>query len=309
MVDGTGLATYVERFGNLGVAREGPRPRPHKPAMLLAVLSLSENGRLTENRIVPDPELVELFKVYFHATRAGNDRCTPENPFLFLRSDGFWRLHAYPGHQAQVDTMASPGSWAAIVRLVAHASLDEALFTLMATPVAREALRDTLSDTYFPTRKAATLAISVQEQKVGIIRNEWANGAVTADEGKTDARDAAFARTVKQAYDYQCAACGLRFIYEDTTMIDAAHLMPWSTSHDDRPQNGMALCKNHHWVMDQHFCAPGPDLRWHVSDRLDRRLEGHSMLLALKGQDILLPKQKKLMPDPVALEWQLEQLR
>ena len=42
----------------------------------------AENGRLTENRIPPDPELAELFKRYFDVARSGNDRCTPENPFF-----------------------------------------------------------------------------------------------------------------------------------------------------------------------------------------------------------------------------------
>ncbi len=36
----------------------------------------------------------------------------------------------------------------------------------------------------------------------------------------------------------------------------------------------MALCKNHHWVMDKRLIAPGPDMQWHVSKRLDDRIEG-----------------------------------
>ena len=40
---------------------------------------------------------------------------------------------------------------------------------------------------------------------------------------------------------YRCAACGLRFLYDEITIIDAAHLIPFSETHDDSPQNGMAL--------------------------------------------------------------------
>jgi putative restriction endonuclease len=303
------LAAFVDRFSNLGTGRVGTHRRPHKPCMLLSVLSLADNGRLTENEIRPDPELVELFKRYFEIARAADDRCTPEYPFFYLKNDHFWHLKAHADNQAQVDTMSSPSSWAATVRLVAHTSLDEALFDLLADSAAREALRNTLVSSYFPNQRAEILAIAMEEMEIGAVRREWEEGSNPAHPGRSNARDAAFARTVKQAYDFRCAACGIRFIYEDTTMIDAAHLIPWASSRDDRPQNGMALCKNDHWVMDQRLIAPGPDLKWHVSACLDRRIEGHSKLLEIRGEEILLPKQQQLMPDLTGLEWRVKQLR
>lgn len=309
MTNESAIEEYSQRFGSLSVSREGPRLRPHKPAMLLAVLSLADNGGLTENRIVPDPELVELFRRYFFVTRAGNDRCTPENPFYYLKSEGFWHLHAPDGSQQLIEAPTAPSSWASIMTRVGYASLDEELFSLMETPVGREALRETLITTYFPARGHELRGIVAQEQEIGAVRNEWDRKARSQEKERSDARDAAFARTVKRAYDYRCAACGIRFIYEDTTVIDAAHLMPWSISHDDRPQNGMALCKNHHWVMDQHLLAPGPDLKWHVSRVLDRRIEGQTELLELNGKRIILPAEERMKPDPVALEWRESQLR
>lgn len=101
---------------------------------------------------------------------------------------------------------------------------------------------------------------------------------------------------------------GHRWHWSDTTLIDAAHLIPWSESHDDRPQNGMALCKNHHWVMDKRLIAPGPDMEWHVSRRLDERIEGQRKLVELKGKGILLPRDKKLQPSTPALAWRVQRL-
>jgi putative restriction endonuclease len=303
------LTEYIEQFGNLGRGLVGGHRRPHKPCMLLSVLSLADNGRLTENEIPPDPELIELFKKYFEATRSGNDRCTPENPFFYLKNDGFWFLKAHAANQAQVDAMTSPGSWAAVVRLVAHVSLDDTLFALLASSAAREKLRDSLISTYFEDQRTEILAIAIEEMEIGSVRSEWEDGANAVQPERSDARDAAFARTVKRAYDYRCAACGIRFVYEDTTLIDAAHLMPWAISHDDRPQNGMALCKNHHWVMDTRLLAPGPDLKWHVSKSLDKRIEGQTELLKLNGEKIILPAEERMMPDIVALEWRASQLR
>jgi putative restriction endonuclease len=302
------LTEYVQRFSSLNQGTVGGHRRPHKPCMLLAVLSLADNGRLTENRIQPDPELVELFRKYFDATRGGNDRCTPENPFFYLKSEGFWLLHPTAGSQTSIEDLTAPGSWATIVDRVGHASLDDDLFVLIATPVQRESLRNALISTYFPEQREAILDIVAEEQSIGVVRDEWESEDRPARETSA-ARDAAFARTVKRAYDYRCAACGIRFVYEDTTLIDAAHLMPWAMTNDDRPQNGMALCKNHHWVMDKRLLAPGPDLKWHVSRSLDRRIEGQMELIELNGEKIILPAEDKMKPDPLALEWRASQLR
>jgi putative restriction endonuclease len=301
------LSDYRSRFTNLRTDTEQGRSRPHKPSMLLTMISLAENGRLTDNRIQPDPELLELFKSYFAATCAGNDRCTPENPFFYLKSEGFWHLHARPGREAEVDAMKSPGSWPTIVDLISHASVDDALFALVAQSTAREVLRNALINRYFPAKREKVLDIADLEREIGAVRSEWKSDARDSVESTT-ARKTAFTRTVRQAYDYQCATCGIRFVYEDTTLVDAAHLVPWSESKDDRPQNGLALCKNHHWVMDKRLIAPGPDLKWHVSNCLDDRIQGQKDLLCFDGREILLPYEKRFQPDPAGLEWRMDRL-
>ena len=204
--------------------------------------------------------------------------------------------------------MNSPGSWSNIVLRVAFASLDDGLFELLATSSGRTALRDALIATCFPDSRAAVLEIATREQHIDDARRSW-EGPEDAVEEETPAQSTAFARTVRQAYDYQCAACGTRFIHEEDTLIDAAHLIPWRVSHDDRPQNGMALCKNDHWIMDRHIIAPGPDMKWHVSRSLDDRIQGQDKVLALQGRPILLPGSERFHPRPDALEWRLGQLR
>ena len=34
--------------------------------------------------------------------------------------------------------------------------------------------------------------------------------------------------------------------------VDAAHIESWATSENDDIQNGLALCKNAHWMFDEH---------------------------------------------------------
>jgi predicted restriction endonuclease len=83
------LEHYARLFGNLHTDREGDRPRPHKPVMLLSVLALAEAGRLADGRIRYSPDLLEIFARFFEVVRAGNDKCTPFNPFFYLKSEGF----------------------------------------------------------------------------------------------------------------------------------------------------------------------------------------------------------------------------
>ncbi|NQU10233.1 HNH endonuclease [bacterium] len=92
-------------------------------------------------------------------------------------------------------------------------------------------------------------------------------------------------------------------------LVDAAHLVPFSETHDDDPRNGMALCKNHHWAMDQFLIAPGPNLKWHVSRQLDDRLEGQQDLLRFQRRSLLLPAEPRYHPKRESLTWRLERMR
>ena len=71
------LAYYVDRFENIECGKVGQHFRPHKPAMLLAVLEMMEYGRLRHNRIQYSPELLELFYNFFSAVAIEGDKPTP----------------------------------------------------------------------------------------------------------------------------------------------------------------------------------------------------------------------------------------
>jgi predicted restriction endonuclease len=94
------LRQYAERFRILRTDMGEGRPRPHKAVRLLSVITLADSGRLRENRICYSTELLQIFAKYFDSVRAGSDRCTPFNPFFYLKSDRFWYLHAQPGQEA-----------------------------------------------------------------------------------------------------------------------------------------------------------------------------------------------------------------
>ena len=63
----------------------------------------------------------------------------------------------------------------------------------------------------------------------------------------------AFRDKVQSAYDYRCAFCGFRAPLHPKRMasgVDAAHILPWGTYDLDVVQNGLMLCKQHHWAFD-----------------------------------------------------------
>jgi putative restriction endonuclease len=273
--------------------RSSGHEKPHKPVLLLAVMDLIERGDITGNKIRPSQELRDAFTAYFQIVRQGNDQNSPENPYYRLASDGFWNL--YPKRPIE-----APSSWVAIGRQIKHASILDGLYALMCNPLQRELLREAIYSRYFADHRGALRQICNEQTQV--------QHEIAVAEDPIPGRDAAFRKLVIEVYDYRCAACGLRLRLDNIVLVEAAHLIPWSDSHDDNPRNGMALCRNHHYAMDRHLIAPTPDLNWKVSKRLDNRRDGEAELVDLNRREILLPNLKQYYPREEALAWRQERL-
>lgn len=103
-------------------------------------------------------------------------------------------------------------------------------------------------------------------------------------------------------YDYTCAACRLCIITPDfKSVVDAAYIIRFAESHDDVINNGLALCKLHHWAFDKHLIAINDSYKLIVSSGFEER--GHSELLLrnLSGKKILLPSQRPVYPSLINL--------
>ncbi len=311
------LEHYAHVFGSLRTDRQGERPRPHKPVMLLAVMALAEAGRLADGRICYSPDLLEIFARFFDLVRAGSDQRTPFNPFFYLKSDGFWHLHPQPGKDDLLTATRNIRGSGQLMELVSHATLDDRLMALIADVKAREALRLVLIDHYFPSKRDAILQLCREEEAIGKLEQyDESDDKGTAERVAESIRDAAFGRVVRRAYDYTCALCGVRFMLDDVILVDAAHLIPFAESHNDSPTNGIALCKNHHWLMDRRLIAPCPghgnDFShpvWLISPLLDDRLEAHRACVEYKGRRVILPREERHRPSPEALTWRASRLR
>jgi putative restriction endonuclease len=84
---------------------------------------------------------------------------------------------------------------------------------------------------------------------------------------------------------------------EGHTIVEAAHFVPWSASHGDRPQNGMALCRLCHWSFDEGLMGVGDEYEVLVSKtvRQDNNFPGH--VVTLPGRGIFKPQSSRYWPD------------
>ena len=297
---------WLERLYNLRRDKRGSYERPHKPVLLLAILDLLDRGLLTKNEIPLSPDLIRVFKRYFAVVRQHNDQPRIENPFYFLSGDGFWELVPRagggplyePGNASRAPTLKT-------LRRV-YGRFDPDFFdTLLRDGRSRHKLREALIARYFPEQR---------EKLAAICGDNTAAQMEEALREEPPGRDSAFRNTVLDLYDHTCAACGLRVKLQDGfSLMDAAHIIPFRVTRDDRPNNGLALCPNHHRAMDEFLIAPCPHPAhkagiWRISQRLDERRDSRKDLISLSGRPVMEPAEEKFYPARKCLEWREEHL-
>jgi putative restriction endonuclease len=292
---------WLERLYNLRRDKRGSHERPHKPVLLLAILDLLDRGLITKNEVHLTPDLENTFDRYFEVVRQRNDKPTIQNPFYHLCGDGFWHLVPKPGERLLYEpgNVSGPPSLKKLREI--HARFDDGLWSgLLTDPHARHDLREALISRYLPQHRRQLAALAAAPPPTP-------EPEALKEEFHTQ-RDAAFRKIILQIYDFTCSACGMRVKLDDLSLVEAAHIIPREESEDDRPNNGLALCPNHHRAMDRCLIAPCPHGEyeagvWKIASRLDARIPGHKDLAALAGQRVIRPNDPEFYPDRKSLEW------
>jgi putative restriction endonuclease len=298
---------WLDRLYNLRRDKQGDHERPHKPALLLAILDLLDRGLISENAIELSPELKKTFARYFEVVRKKDDQPSIENPYYHLCGDGVWMLFNRSNKQPVYEPgNASRPPSAGVLRSV-YGQFDEGLWDgVLSHPRSRHQLRNALIARYFPDER---------EKMGAILSTKPSSFEPAALREDLPGRDGAFRKTILEIYDYRCAACGIRVkLSSDLSMVEAAHIIPFSQSGNDRPDNGLALCPNHHWAMDRFLIAPCPDPKypagvWKVGERLDERVDDQKELLELENKKVLGPSEQKFNPAFASLKWREDQLK
>jgi putative restriction endonuclease len=198
--------------------------------------------------------------------------------------------------------------------LILGARLDEELYQLLQNDRSREQLRALLIEKYFSPELHPGLleqgiinieAYRYSQNLLEQARKQKDSEALSVGQPmRPAARDQGFRRAVVTAYEHRCAVCGIRMMTADGhTIVDAAHIKPWSISFNDNPRNGVALCKLCHWTFDEGMITVTAKYTVLTSPQIasNHNLPGH--VLTLNSRPIICPEEQSLCPDLEALIW------
>jgi putative restriction endonuclease len=201
------------------------------------------------------------------------------------------------------NVLASAAQIKSVFRLrdtVIGACLDDELYEILHAPEARAKLRDVLIEAYFSpelrpvlVEQSATNHEAFQYSEELLQRNygKVVEVLIEQETYRPAARDQGFRRAITTAYVHRCALCGIRVLTLDGhTAVEASHIIPWSLSQDDRPANGMALCRLCHWAFDEGLLRVSTNYGIATSSQLTAidNLPGYLTNLAGRGSSVLL---------------------
>ena len=156
------LQSYIEKIRRLKrrtSAKLGPSP--HKPALLLSVITLIESGEITENVIRCSPELISTFQK--HIRVLSSSKADIASPFFHLKGDKFWHLQPNRGRERELHETSTIVSMSRLHELVSYAQLDEELFDILSSSNGRTAIRNALIQEYFPSSQHEIRRLSATE--------------------------------------------------------------------------------------------------------------------------------------------------
>lgn len=217
---------------------------PHKPLLLLCLVDMAEAGELTGRTFTRTATLVLRFKEYGAlVSERWPTRLDLRMPFFYLKSQEFWQAFTLEMARAQ-----SPESCFLV-------ELNEEFFDSLGSADFRLKARLLLVSRYFEPRERVALLESLGLCANGLEKAEkqiCELNEESEDAARRKGRSARFAVQVVSRYKFTCALTGMCCLTSDgAAIVDAAHIESWAASENDDIQNGLALCKNAHWMFDE----------------------------------------------------------
>jgi putative restriction endonuclease len=310
------IQKYLFQFSNLNRSRTNGGA-PHKPILLLAILSLIRKGEIFHNRIEITPSLVLEFKSIWSVLVVSQHTANFSLPFFHMRSEPFWRLITIAGMIIPVTSSNSIKSLGALKDSIAFAEIDKDLFDLMSDSVGNSILEEKLLELYFSETQSNyrlndySFINHLENQILNDDRESYADRiselrqTLSKDEFEEEifVRSGVFKREIPKIYDYQCAISGMRV--ESTTnaqLVDACHIIPFAISKDDTISNGISLSPNLHRAFDRGLITINADYLVRISPAIKENQSPYS-LNQFEGKRINLPRETKFYPSIENLNW------
>jgi putative restriction endonuclease len=291
---------------------------PHKPILLLSIIQLIHKGEIQSNRIYITGELVIAFKSNWNKLVETNHIPNFALPFFHLSSEPFWRLVYI--NKLSLGSNVKISSLGKLKNSIDFAEIDKDLFELLLNPISRTEIENSILSTYFPSTKSNyqfgivtmyDLETVIKEQILNDTKEEYRtlmkNIAEESSENEIEEerfiRGSIFKREIPKIYQNQCCISGMR-IESNTNaqMIDACHIVPFSSSNDDTVSNGIALSPNLHRAYDRGLITINEDYIVRISPVIKEN-ETPFSISQFAGLRIILPENKKNYPSPENLIW------
>lgn len=302
------LAYYCDCFSKLKLYKGEAL---NKPILLLSVIDLIAQGLIENKYITISDDLIDTFKRYWNVLGANSFKGSDfALPFFHLKNEDckFWRLEYSSEYEG-----GRPQSIPKLRHDVAQASLDDELLNFIKDPTSRQELIDTLVAAWLSSKEKGIEDILQVNQNFqdstlaklnSIDQSELLEEKQNTYLSKSIVRNAFFRKAIVHIYDYRCAFCRLRVTRTlNQNIVDGAHIKPFSQFYDSRVDNGISLCKNHHWAFDHGwFCI---DDRYKILVANDLREESpHAKPMKDFHEEILLlPNDTEYFPSIKALNW------
>ena len=285
---------WLIKLAKLRVDRKGGSLAPHKPLLLLAIIEMAQQGLVPSRVLRLSPELA--FRFYTYWTVVAYRRTQEPDiryPFYHLQNDGFW--------VALGEDSRSPAER----RSAKYAELNPDFEACLTDPAFRDDARKILISRYFPKDEWPGLC-----DLVGIpgLTEGDDSPALFRELGEQVARrgrEARFRINVVTIYNYTCALTGYRLMtIASGSIIDAAHIHQFADSQNNETRNGIALCKNAHWLFDNGLWTIRDDYTVQVAlGHFTEEAPDQNTLSQYHGKRIRLPTDPALYPDQDHLAW------
>ena len=309
------LEKYIEAFQNLRTDRGRHRwsslttfRAPHKPFTLLSVLDLIDEGVITDNFIEVSYELLDNFNQYWSRIMPLGTSGNIAYPYSKLKTSGFW--HLVPNQGYEEEAKHDIHSVTALREICAGAKLDDELFDLLIEVESRELLRMVIINEYFAEEirpaiiEQGSVNLHAYRYSEKLLRSEHPEIPSSDQEVLKKVRDQGFRKAIVSIYEHRCSICGIRILTPDGhTVVEAAHIVPWSETQDDNPDNGIAMCRLCHWSFDEGLLGINEDYRVLVSSFLSNASNNAGHIITFRDREILKPTMHKFIPNLTKLDW------
>lgn len=277
-------------ISDVAVWRKGDQCAPHKPLLILYVLSQYKKGhcRLFNYGDEIHEQLTQLL-IEFGPKRRDY---YPNMPFWRLRTDGFWTLENTENCKLRQGN-TQPTKRELIENQVVGGFNEISYQTLQENPAMIDKLAQQIMTERFPESLQILLADRLGFDFIALMK----------------ARDPRFRDRVLRAYHSQCAICGYDLRLDGALVgLEAAHIRWKQYGGPCEVDNGLALCSVHHSAFDKGAIGIDEHLTIRISGGINRSPMVERLFWDRDGQKLFLPRDKIFWPAEKFVEWHQTQV-